>query len=78
LALFTLDYQYKSGKIEVFCLSGFGAASASINAVFRNDKLYEKEYERFVMGMSYAENNAVPSFNVAIERLASLIGFVNR
>lgn len=43
--------------------------------ILRSDAEYVKEYERFVMGMSYAVDNSQPSFNQAIEKLHRLITY---
>ena len=38
-----------------------------------NDPLYEKEYDRFVLGMSYAEDNERPDFQTSLQVVSRLI-----
>jgi predicted nucleotidyltransferase component of viral defense system len=38
-----------------------------------NDPLYEKEYARFVLGMSYAEDNERPDFQTSLQVVSRLI-----
>jgi hypothetical protein len=41
----------------------------TILGILDSEKEYEKEYERFVMGMSFGPNGSVPSFRNAVEKL---------
>jgi hypothetical protein len=41
--------------------------------ILNTDQEYGKEYQRFVMGMSYATDGSVPSFPDAISKLQAMI-----
>lgn len=44
--------------------------------ILKTDKEYPKEYERFVMGMSYAIEEEQPSFNQALSKVEQLVSHV--
>ena len=46
--------------------------------IIKSDFEYAKEYERFVNAMSYANDNAVPSFKIALENVKELVNFINK
>lgn len=41
--------------------------------ILDGEKEYEKEYERFVMGMSYGQDGSVPTFRNAVDKLRLMI-----
>ena len=46
---------------------------AVVLKILNEDKEYIDEYDRFVKGMSYAPDNALPSFEQAMEKLRKLV-----
>jgi len=44
--------------------------------ILDSEKEYEKEYERFVMGMSYGPDGSVPSFRNAVEKIQTMIDHI--
>jgi hypothetical protein len=46
--------------------------------ILESEKEYEKEYERFVMGMSYGPDDSVPTFRNAVDKLQIMIAHILR
>ena len=44
--------------------------------IIDTDSEYPKEYERFVNAMSYANNNSVPTFKIALDSVYEMVNFV--
>jgi hypothetical protein len=45
--------------------------------IISTDLEYSKEYERFVNAMSYANNDSVPTFKMALESVEELVDLFN-
>jgi len=49
---------------------------ATVLTILKEDEQYEAEYKLFVMGMSYANANNIPSYATAIQQIQQLIDHV--
>ncbi|HTI12801.1 MAG TPA: nucleotidyl transferase AbiEii/AbiGii toxin family protein [Puia sp.] len=71
LVIETIDSDdQRSSKISGLSLS---AKFDIMLGILNRESEYEKEYERFVMGMSYGPDGSVPSFKIAVEKIQIMI-----
>lgn len=51
---------------------------AKMIGILETDAGYPKEYRRFVNAMSYADNDRIPTFQMAVESVRLLIHAINQ
>jgi len=74
LAIATIDRDdQRAPKISGLPLK---AKFDNLLSILGSEKEYEKEYERFVMGMSYGPDGSVPSFHNAVEKIRATIDHI--